>query len=633
MPPESTPENCPRVLDFIECEDMYRVAFAQTFRNTLLCTDMDQAKRVAYQGKRHRVVTRRGALVETSGMMTGGGRPIKGLIKVQGKRAGKKGVPDDWVTEDDLNKMKDDLAQLDQKIKTSKGNQRKLERALEKRKETQKTWELKCQQIDMQYKGKKQAEKEKKQTLASLKEAAENTEKEDAEIEKLKGKMGTLVSEKTEHEKKCRLVEQDIELLQNQIRKEGGAKLEAMQHKLRRNEGQMDELNNRINEQRVNKESGEKTIEATEGKIQVQKQALEKLNVEHQELESRKKELETLSEPIMEELQQLRQQEDVEEKKLLELREKHSAKTLEKKEAEKTLRVIRRESGKVKGQIEALKEKIAERSVKAVALVKQIHMKQRCFDDEEPWELPAKTKEALDSYYGESENYPERIKELKKQVEESNINQTAILAWQRKEEEYLKQNDKYSRMEAQRSENNKQLTALRDRRSQEFLTGFTIITRKLKEMYQLLTFGGDADLELVDSHDPFSEGIIFTVRPPKKSWKDIQNISGGEKTLSSLSLVFALHHYQPAALYVMDEIDAALDFRNVSIVANYIKRETQNAQFIIISLRNQMFDLSNRMVGIYKIDNCTESITYNPNSFKIGKILENQRNEDDQVRE
>ena len=55
-----------------------------------------------------------------------------------------------------------------------------------------------------------------------------------------------------------------------------------------------------------------------------------------------------------------------------------------------------------------------------------------------------------------------------------------------------------------------------------------------------------------------AQGIVFSVRPPHKSWKNIANLSGGEKTLSSLSLVFALHHYKPTPLYVMDEIDAAL---------------------------------------------------------------------------
>lgn len=103
------------------------------------------------------------------------------------------------------------------------------------------------------------------------------------------------------------------------------------------------------------------------------------------------------------------------------------------------------------------------------------------------------------------------------------------------------------------------------------MAGFSHVTMKLKEMYQMITLGGDAELELVDSLDPFSEGIVFSVRPPKKNWKNIQNLSGGEKTLSSLALVFALHHYRPTPLYVMDEIDAALDFKNVSIVANYIK--------------------------------------------------------------
>jgi len=95
----------------------------------------------------------------------------------------------------------------------------------------------------------------------------------------------------------------------------------------------------------------------------------------------------------------------------------------------------------------------------------------------------------------------------------------------------------------------------------------------------------------------------------------LANLSGGEKTLSSLALVFALHHYKPTPLYVMDEIDAALDFKNVSIVANYIKERTKNAQFIIISLRNNMFELADRLVGIYKTNNCTKSITIDPRAF------------------
>jgi structural maintenance of chromosome 4 len=61
------------------------------------------------------------------------------------------------------------------------------------------------------------------------------------------------------------------------------------------------------------------------------------------------------------------------------------------------------------------------------------------------------------------------------------------------------------------------------------------------------------------------------VRPARKTWKKISFLSGGEKTLSSLALVFALHHFKPSPFYVMDEIDAALDFKNVSIIANYIK--------------------------------------------------------------
>lgn len=65
----------------------------------------------------------------------------------------------------------------------------------------------------------------------------------------------------------------------------------------------------------------------------------------------------------------------------------------------------------------------------------------------------------------------------------------------------------------------------------------------------------------------------------------------------------------------MDEIDAALDFKNVSIVANYIKERTKNAQFIIISLRNNMFELADRLVGIYKTNDATKTVTIDPHAF------------------
>ncbi|KAH0483009.1 MAG: hypothetical protein KVP17_002329, partial [Porospora cf. gigantea B] len=106
------------------------------------------------------------------------------------------------------------------------------------------------------------------------------------------------------------------------------------------------------------------------------------------------------------------------------------------------------------------------------------------------------------------------------------------------------------------------LEALKATREAEFRSGFSRIALRLKEMYRMLTVGGDAELEIADPDDPFESGILFSVRPPHKSWRPIRHLSGGEKTLSSLALIFALHHVKPSALYFLDEIDAALDFRN-----------------------------------------------------------------------
>ncbi|KAL3905628.1 MAG: hypothetical protein SGARI_004366 [Bacillariaceae sp.] len=227
---------------------------------------------------------------------------------------------------------------------------------------------------------------------------------------------------------------------------------------------------------------------------------------------------------------------------------------------------------------------------------------------------------ALEKY--DTEELKETISTLQNErnVLAKNANMGAIAEYRKKEADYLARVSELDQVTEARNSARKEHEELRRQRLEMFMEGFGAITLKLKEMYQMITLGGDAELELVDSLDPFSEGIVFSVRPPKKSWKNISNLSGGEKTLSSLSLVFALHHFRPTPLYVMDEIDAALDFKNVSIVANYIKERTRNAQFIIISLRNNMFELADRLCGIYKVNNMTNSITINPNAFGAASV-------------
>jgi structural maintenance of chromosome 4 len=213
-----------------------------------------------------------------------------------------------------------------------------------------------------------------------------------------------------------------------------------------------------------------------------------------------------------------------------------------------------------------------------------------------------------------------RITVLEEEMDRMEVSPDAIESWNKADRECIQKLAELDAATASRDQVRAMYDELRKKRLDEFMSGFNIISLKLKEMYQMITMGGDAELELVDSLDPFSEGILFSVRPAKKSWKNIANLSGGEKTLSSLSLVFALHHFKPTPLYVMDEIDAALDFKNVSIVGNFIQERTKNAQFIIISLRNNMFELADRLVGIYKTNNTTKSIPINPRKFTVGEV-------------
>lgn len=109
------------------------------------------------------------------------------------------------------------------------------------------------------------------------------------------------------------------------------------------------------------------------------------------------------------------------------------------------------------------------------------------------------------------------------------VDLSVLEEYRRREQEYRTRNESLREAIATRDAAKQKYEDLCKRRLDEFMEGFNLISVKLKEMYQMITMGGNAELELVDSLDPFSEGILFSVMPPKKSWKNISNLSGGEK--------------------------------------------------------------------------------------------------------
>jgi len=89
--------------------------------------------------------------------------------------------------------------------------------------------------------------------------------------------------------------------------------------------------------------------------------------------------------------------------------------------------------------------------------------------------------------------------------------------------------------------------------------------------------------------------------PPMKRFRDMYQLSGGEKTVASLALLFAIHSYHPAPFFVMDEVDAALDNINLRKVCNYIQQRSKvDFQCIVISLKDMFYERSQSLVGICK---------------------------------
>lgn len=146
-------------------------------------------------------------------------------------------------------------------------------------------------------------------------------------------------------------------------------------------------------------------------------------------------------------------------------------------------------------------------------------------------------------------------------------------------------------------------------RADLFNKAFSHISEQIKPVYQGLTrsaqypLGGQAYLDTMahDDDTPFLGGLKYHAMPPLKRFRDMDALSGGEKTIAALALLFAIHSYAPSPFFVLDEVDAALDNANVAKVAKYIKEHAKpGMQFIVISLKTSLFQESDCLVGVLR---------------------------------
>ncbi|KIW10153.1 hypothetical protein PV08_11114 [Exophiala spinifera] len=176
------------------------------------------------------------------------------------------------------------------------------------------------------------------------------------------------------------------------------------------------------------------------------------------------------------------------------------------------------------------------------------------------------------------------------------------------EQEYEESRAHYREVKAQFEET-------MQKRNELFHRAFSHISEQIEPIYSNLTkseefpAGGRAYLT-ADEDEPYLAGVNYHTMPPTKRFRDMEHLSGGEKTMAALALLFAIHSYQPSPFFVLDEVDAALDNANVGKLVNYVRNHAgPGMQFIVISLKTGFFQGSEALVGVYRDQSANSSKT------------------------
>ncbi|KAF9934466.1 Structural maintenance of chromosomes protein 1 [Linnemannia zychae] len=210
----------------------------------------------------------------------------------------------------------------------------------------------------------------------------------------------------------------------------------------------------------------------------------------------------------------------------------------------------------------------------------------------------------------------DRLRQLSEEIERLAPNMKAIERLDGIEARLKKTDKEFNAARKSARTIKEHFSAVKQERYDRFQRAFTHISGKIDEIYKSLTksaafpLGGTAYLSLEDTEEPYLDGIRYHAMPPLKRFRDMDQLSGGEKTMAALALLFAIHSFRPSPFFVLDEVDAALDNMNVARIGQYLQdHASTDLQFIVISLKSSLYERGEGLVGIYRDQGVNSSKT------------------------
>lgn len=217
----------------------------------------------------------------------------------------------------------------------------------------------------------------------------------------------------------------------------------------------------------------------------------------------------------------------------------------------------------------------------------------------EEYELTKREAEESAIEINDSQQAQKRLNELKQSIKSlGNVNVSAIEEYKEVSQRYEFMSTQVNDVEKSKNEIERLITDLTKQMKEVFVESFDQINKNFTYTFKELFGGGTASLSLADPENILTSGIDIVVHPPGKIVVHLEALSGGEKALVAIALYFAIMKVRPAPFCVMDEIEAALDDVNVYRFASYLRRLTDNTQFILITHRRGTMEEADVLYGV-----------------------------------